>query len=423
MALHLERRDREALAGLQGPAVQMAMRIVVAMAEIWEADRLIDIESAHIDGCLYHGDAGLEFAERLWAGGAHVVVPTTLNVGAVDLIHPELFQGDATTQERARRLMELYVAMGCKPIWTCAPYQALHRPRFGAHVAWAESNAIVFANSVLGARTHRYGDFIDICCALTGRAPHAGLHRTENRRGQVVFYLEQIPERLLYDDVFYPILGYYVGLHCGSRVPVLVGLPRETTEDQLKALGAAMATSGSVALFHAVGITPEAPTLEAALHRQPAEEERVVTVEDIRATRDRLCTAPDGPIQVVALGSPHFSFEEFERVMPLLEAYPPHPDVEFYICTHRMVYHLLAKLGYLQRLRELGVQVVVDTCVVVTPIIRTQQGVLMTHSGKFAHYVPANTGLQVVFGSLAECVRSAHQGRVWRDPELWSAGP
>ncbi len=418
--LHLTDRDAAMLAGEMGAATQMAMRILATMAGVYGAERLLDIESAHIDGCLYHGYSGLEFAERLAAGGARVAVPATLNVGAVDLLHPEVFRGSAQAGQWATRMMRAYEAMGCRPTFTCAPYQAMHRPPFGAQIAWAESNAIVFANSVLGARTNRYGDFIDICCALTGRAPDVGLHRTENRRGQYLFRLSGIPERLLREDVVYPVLGYWLGARTGTKIPVIEGLPPDTTEDQLKALGAAAASSGGVALFHAIGVTPEAPTPDAAFQGQPPEAIIDVTLDNLKSTLGLLSTAPDGPIQVVALGSPHFSLDEFARLLPLVEAHPPRPEVEFIVCTHRLALAALQQRGWLARLRALGVQVIVDTCVVVTPIVRARGGVLMTNSGKFAHYSPGNIGLQVVYGSLEECVRSAAAGEVWRDETLWA---
>ncbi len=193
MPLTLSPQDQAMLNGEFGDAAKMAMRILTTMANVYGAAELLDIESAHIDGCLYHGQSGLDFAERLVAGGAQVRVPTTLNVGAIDLMHPDQFQGTADLAHRATRLMAAYQQMGCAPIWTCAPYQAMHRPALGTQIAWAESNAIVFANSVLGARTNRYGDFIDICAALTGRAPAVGLHLPANRRGQIVFHLDNIP--------------------------------------------------------------------------------------------------------------------------------------------------------------------------------------------------------------------------------------
>lgn len=407
------------LAGEEGPAVETAMRILTTMAGVYGAERLLEIESAHIDGCLYHGLSGLEFARRLVDGGAQVRVPTTLNVGAIDLMHPEHFRGTEELARRARALMEAYQSMGCLPIWTCAPYQTRQRPAFGAQIAWAESNAIVFANSVLGARTNRYGDFIDICAALTGRAPAVGLHLDENRRGQLLFRLDGIPERLLHEDVLFPVLGYLIGAQSGTSVPVIQGLAPATTEDQLKALGAATASSGAVALFHAIGVTPEAETFADAFHGGAPERTIDVTLEDLRQTLAQLGTAPDGAIDVVALGSPHFSPGEFDQLLPLLEKHPPHPDVEFIVCTNRLALGALERRGWREPLQAAGVQVVVDTCVVVTPIVRARDGVLMTNSGKFAHYTPGNIGLQVVFGSLEECVRSAALGRVWRDDTLW----
>ncbi|MBP6017331.1 MAG: DUF521 domain-containing protein [Candidatus Promineofilum sp.] len=416
----LTERDEALLAGEMGAAAQMAMRILVTMAGVYGAERLLDIESAHIDGCLYHGYSGLEFAERLAAGGAQVVVPTTLNVGAMDLIHPEVFQGTEQVGQWASRMMRAYEAMGCRPTFTCAPYQALHRPPLGAQIAWAESNAIVFANSVLGARTNRYGDFIDICCAITGRAPDVGLHRSENRAGQLLFRLTGIPDRLLREDVLFPVLGYWLGARTGTKIPVIEGLRPDTTEDQLKALGAAAASSGGVALFHAAGVTPEAPTIEAAFQGHGPEAIFEVTLDDLKGTLGVLSTTVDGPINVVALGSPHFSLDEFARLLPLVEQYPPHAGVEFIVCTHRLALAALQQRGWLDRLRAAGVQIIVDTCVVVTPIVRSRGGVLMTNSGKFAHYSPGNIGLQVVYGSLEECVRSAAAGEVWRDAELWA---
>jgi predicted aconitase len=245
---------------------------------------------------------GLDFAERLVAGGGRVAVPTTLNVSSLDLLHPELYRGDPETARQARRLMDAYVALGCAPTWTCAPYQLPGRPAFGEQIAWAESNAIVFANSVLGARTDRYGDFMDIAAALTGRAPDAGLHRTENRRARVLFRLRGVPERLLGEDVLYPVLGHLVGAEAGTAVPVLDGLPASATEDQLKALGAGAASSGAVALFHAVGVTPEAPTLDAALHGRAPERVVEVTPAALRAARDSLTTAAGGRLSARARG-------------------------------------------------------------------------------------------------------------------------
>ena len=419
MGLRLTAHDQDMLDGKQGQAPQIAMRILTTMADAYGAEELLDITSAHIDGVLYHGVSGVDFVKKFVDAQGEVCVPTTLNVGALDLIHPNLFQGTAQVADWARQMMLGYEQLGCQPIYTCAPYQTTARPQFGEQIAWAESNAIVFANSVLGARTQRYGDFIDICCALTGRAPAAGLHLTENRRGQLLFQLQDIPDKLLTEDVLFPVLGYLIGAESGNRIPVIDGLLSTTTEDQLKALGAASASSGAVGLFHAVGVTPEAPTLADALQGHPPEATITVTMDTLRQVRDRLATVPDGNIDAVALGSPHFSIAEFEQLLPLITAHPPKPEIEFIVCTNRIVLAVLEKQGWLDQLKSLGVTIIVDTCVVVTPIMRVKQGTLMTNSGKFSHYAPGNNGLATVYGSLQECVRSAEQGSVWRDPTLW----
>lgn len=406
------------LEGAGGPAVRLATRIVVRMAGVLGARELVAIVSAHIDGCLYHGDGGVEFAERLVELGGASAVPATLNVGALDLLHPGRVRAGAHRRKMALRQMKAYEALGCRPTWTCAPYQAGHRPRLGQHVAWGESNAVAFANSVLGARTNRYGDFMDICCAIAGRAPRTGLHLAENRRATVLVETDGIAPALKTRDVFYPVLGTWLGRVVGDRVAVVTGLPGGTTEDQLKAMGAAAASSGAVGLFHVEGATPEAPDAATALGGRSPEAVLAVTPRALRRVRDALSTAADGPIAAVAVGSPHFSLREFASLDALLPATPF--AVPFYVCTGRHEHQSLRDAGRLQRIEDAGVQVVVDTCVVVTPMLPSGGGVLMTNSGKFAHYTPSMTGYGVVYGSLEDCVASAKRGRVVRDEALWS---
>jgi len=415
--VELTESDRALLRGERGEAAVLAMGIVVEMAGVSAAERLIDVASAHVDGCLYHGVAGLEFAERLVAGGARVAVPTTLNVGALDLLHPDRYRGDAETAANARRQMDAYVAMGCRPTWTCAPYQLPERPAFGQHVAWAESNAIVFCNSVLGARTDRYGDFIDICAALTGRVPFAGLHRDEARRAGLVVTLEGISERLLASDALYPVLGYVLGREAGSEVAAIVGLPAETSEDRMKALGAAAASSGSVAMVHAVGVTPEAPTLEAATGGEEARELRVTTAR-LRAFRDELSTVAPERLGAVSVGTPHASLAELERLAGLLDM--DEVAVPLYVNAGREVLATATGRGLVPRLEALGVRVVSDTCTYISPVMDEVNGPVMTDSSKWAWYAPANLGVDVVIGGLEECVRSAVAGRVLLDETLWA---
>ncbi len=415
----LDASDRAMLAGRAGEACRLGMRIVAEMGRVTGAPRLIDVTRAHIGGCLHHGRVSLDFAERLVAGGARVAVPTTLNVGSLDLVHPQRYRGDPSTAAEARRLMDLYVAMSCEPTWTCAPYQLPARPSLGEHVVWAESNAIVFANSVLGARSERYGDFFDICAAITGRAPEAGLHRTAGRRGEILFSLERVPDALLGQDVIYPLLGHVVGGVSDGLVPVIEGLPAGASEDALKALGAAAASSGSVALFHAVGITPEAATLDDALQGRSPRRVVHVTSDMLLRAREQLCGGTSGRLTAVSLGTPHFSASEFADLVSLLDGERVHPEIELYVSTGRTVLEEIDARGWRALLERAGVRLVTDTCTYITPILRRHE-VAMTNSGKWAYYAPGNIGVRVVFGSTRECVRSAIEGRVWRDEDLWA---
>ncbi len=419
-SIRLSSSEQSVLDGARGPADRLAMRIVVRMGEILGAAELVEIASAHIDGCLYHGDGGVEFAERLVALGGRVSVPSTLNVGALDLLNPSRVRAHGHRRAMALRQMRAYQALGCSPTWTCAPYQGGHRPATGEHVAWGESNAVCFANSVLGARTNRYGDFMDICCALAGRAPRTGLHLDEHRRATVVVDTGALDRTLKTRDVFYPVLGAWLGVAVGDRVAVVTGLPSSVTEDQLKAMGAAAASSGAVGLFHIEGVTPEAPDLKTALGGRAPESVVTPGADALRAVRDSLSTSDGDRIDAVAVGSPHFSLEEFGRLEALLPgpASPPF-SVPFYVCTGRREYGRLERDGRLAAFEAAGVEIVADTCVVVTPILPPKDGVLMTNSGKFAHYTPSNTGYGVIYGSLEDCVRSARHGKVARDEGVW----
>jgi predicted aconitase len=407
MALELTPDEAAIAAGAKGAGAAMAMRIVAETARLMGAPRLLPIESAHIDGALYHGDSGTLFAERLVAGGARVSVRATLNVGALDLTGCSRNRLPDHEREMASRMMTAYRQLGCEPTWTCAPYQAGHRPRLGSQVAWGESNAVAFCNSVLGARTNRYGDFLDIACAIAGRAPDYGLHRTENRYATVAFDVSQIDRVFLMSDIAWPVLGSLYGREIGTAIGVVTGLAMRPWEDILKAFGAAAASTGSVALFHVAGATPEAPDEATALNHQPPVARIVVTPAMVQDAQRRLSTAERADrIDAVAVGSPHLSLEEFDLLRAHLRG--RRLAVPLYACTGRHVLRVLERDGHRAQLEASGVVIVADTCVVVTPILPATPGaILMTNSGKFAHYAPGNTGYSVIYGSLADCVESA----------------
>jgi predicted aconitase len=412
MSLDLSPLDRELMSGAHGGGAAFAMRLLARFAKAVGARGFIDIEAAHVDGCLYLGRASLDFVMRISSLGGKVRVPTTLNVGSLDLIHPELFRGTREDAENGAKLMRAHVALGCAPTFTCAPYQSVYRPRFGAQIAWGESNAIVFANSVIGARTNRYGDFIDLCCAMTGRAPAYGLHLAENRAARALVEVDSIPVDWDPEQAAVAV-GHIIGRRCGRLVPAIVGLPPETSEDDLKALGAAAASSGAVALFHVVGLTPEAPDLKTACGGLAPELYLRLTADDLRQAARSLSTVGDGsPLGAVSLGTPHFSLAEFARLMPLLAG--TRPAVDIWINCSRATLGEIRQRGWEERLAAARVTLVADTCVYIGTLTQFGAGAVMTNSGKCAYYAPANLGVEVAYGSLAECVASACAGKVVR---------
>lgn len=415
--LRLDARDWAAKRGELGEASRHAMEIVEAYGEMVGATRLIDVTSAHIDACLHHGLAGVEFAEFLRDRGGHVSVPSTLNVSSLDLLHPELYRGDDVVRVEARRMMEAYVEMGCTPTWTCAPYHLPVRPGLGEHVAWAESNAIVFANSVLGARTERYGDFFDIAAAIVGRVPDAGLHRAENRYAELVVDVTDLFS-MDRSEVLYPAVGLLVGKHVDG-IPAIVGLPDDTNEDHLKALGAAGATTGTLAMFHAVGLTPEAPDRDAAVGGSTDLPELQFTRRMATEALRGLTTRSEAPLVGVSIGTPHFSISEMRRTVQIFDDRTVDSRIDLYVSTGRETYATAHAEGLVQRLEEAGVDIVVDTCTYVTPILRKLNGAIMTNSAKWAYYAPGNLGVDVVFGSLEDCIESAVAGSVVHGESGW----
>ncbi len=424
MAVRLSDRDKRMLDGDIGPAARLAMSVMVRMAEVYGAEELMDITQAHIDAVGILSTSGLELAETLAATGGRVVVPTTLNMVPIDIAHWREWDVPVEHADMALRQVRAYAQMGCIPTCTCAPYQGYLTPRFGQQIAWAESNAIVYANSVLGARTNRYGDFVDICAAITGRVPKTGLHITENRRGQILLRLVDLSQELLHDGEFYAVLGHFLGKAAGERIAVIDGLPTDTGLDQLKALGAASASSGAVGLFHAVGVTPEAPTLRDAF--QGGQPEHVIEVRrsDLLAARSELSTAAEGDsLGAIIMGCPHFSFGEFQHLAHAIRSQHAHaiaPEVLFLVMTNQAAYALLERSDDLELIRSFGVRILLDACVFHFPIVPPMVRVVMTTSGKHAYYAPGELGVQVAFGSLHDCVRSAVAGRVLRGVGLWT---
>jgi predicted aconitase len=410
----LDAIDKALLGGELGESARRAMELLLRYGEVLGAARFIDIASAHVDSCLYHGPSGLDFVRYLEEGGGRVRVRTTLNVTAFDLDRPGLSRVPADAVRIQKEMVEAYLKLGCLPTMTCAPYQHVIRPRPGQHVAWAESNAVVFVNSVLGARGDRYGDFTDISAALTGRVPEAGLHLEENRRASLVLDLPSLAATRLERDLYFAALGYRLGQLAGARVAALVGGPEDVSEDELKAVGAAAASSGGVALFHWVGVTPDAPTLGDALGGDGrAVETRRVGAADLAGAAGQLCNVEPGePVAALCLGTPHFSRAEFEDLAARIAGRTAAPGVSVLVSTSRAIAREVEDGPLGSRLGAFGVTLVRDTCTYLVPSAIDAAGVLVTPSAKYAHYAPGNTGRRTALMSLDRCLRCAVAGEV-----------
>jgi predicted aconitase len=411
--LAFEPIDRALLDGEFGPAAAAAMRLLRRYGAVLGAETFVSIQSAHIDGCLYHGPSSIDFVRRFADLAGQVRVPTTLNVAAVDVLHPGWHQGDPDIIDAQQELTRLHEALGCLATLTCAPYQRMIQPLQGEHVAWAESNAIVFANSVLGARTDRYGDFTDLCAALTGRVPYVGLHRPENRLATLIVVVPDRQACGMPGDLYFACLGYVLGKSAIGQVPAIVNLA-SATRDELKALGASAASSGALALFHVVGLTPEAPTLAAVTDGREATLPSIrVTAADLHDALARLCPLDAGePIAAVCLGTPHFSIDEFMRLAECVRATGASATVEVYVSTSREIEAEVRSRADLACLFDFGIRIVVDTCTYLAPVVRETQGAIATNSGKWAHYGPGNLKRRVGLMTMERCVRAAIAGEV-----------
>ena len=378
------------------------------------ATEFVEIEFAHISSSFYSGQVSVDFAEFMLANGASFAVPTHTNASLIDCSSPDLrAEHEHPVEVRgARRLMEIYTELGCSPMWSCAPYaEPIGRPAHGAQVVGSESNAVSFFNSVLGARTNKYGDFMDVCAAVTGRVPLAGLHTDAARRGTHLFDLSGLSANAMNDPTMPHLLGIILGREAGPAVPVVVGVAA-ATEDELKAIAAAGATSGAVEMFHVVGVTPEAPTLEAATGGVAPTRHTVVDSALLDVTRARLSTSRTGPLRAVCLGAPHFTSTEFAGLRAALGGRVVDDRVHMLVTTSRAVLAELESGAWDEELRAAGVQIILDTCTYFTPRPRGVDGLVMTNSAKWAYYAPGILGVDVAFDSLQACVDAAVSGEI-----------
>ncbi|MGR3548405.1 MAG: cis-3-hydroxy-L-proline dehydratase [Roseovarius sp.] len=413
--LTLSDGDRAFLAGDHGAAAQLAMEIITTLAAAQGAPSLTDVSRVHIDGCIYASPAFLTFARAMADKGGRVRVPTTMNAISVDHANWRAQGVSEAFGLPASQLADAYVEMGARPSFTCAPYLLEDKPSAGEDIAWAESNAVIYANTVLGARTVKHADFMDLCIALTGRAARSGVYLDQNRAPRRIIDID-VPEGI--DDAFWPMLGWIVGQVAPDRIPLLRGLEGlHPSDDDLKALCAAYGTTSASPMMHIKGITPEADMPPA-----PEADHARITVQDFAQAWQGFNQGAD-KVDLVALGSPHFSAAESAVFADLMEGHHVHPDVATIITLGRGTLTTITANGVKARLEAAGVTIVPDICwcSISEPVFPPSAEVLMTNSGKYAHYAPGLSNRAVRFGSLAQCAQTAQTGTAPINPPPWIA--
>lgn len=406
--LELSDEEQALLGGDLSPGVRKAMEIVVALGRIYGAERLVPVGSVQVAGVSYRnlGEAGLEFL-REWADqGARARVPTTLNPAGIDLRAWRELGFSESFARRQLAVIEAYRRLGVRTTCTCTPYLVGNVPRVGEHVAWAESSAVSYANSVLGARTNREGGPSALAAAIAGRTAAYGLHLDQNRRATLRVAV-RCPVRTLSD---FGALGHLVGRAARNRVPYLVFESREDACSgvALKALGAAMAASGAVALYHVAGCTPEADRPDIL-----APEHETLVVDDLRPAYAALNSGAlenEHRIDLVWFGCPHAGIEEMAEVVRLLDG--RWVRTALWITAAREMRERAAAQGLVAAVEASGGRVVADMCAVVAPMQELGFRTLATPSAKGATYLPSYTGLRVRYGTVEQCVEAAVTG-VW----------
>ncbi len=394
--MFLTREEEGMLAGLQGRATRKAMQILVALGKIYDAKRLVKVSSVQVSGVSYKnlGDAGLEFLEELAEDG-RARVKTTLNPAGMSLTDWKSLGIDGHFAKKQLEVIDAYKGLGLEISCTCTPYLAGNEPRFGEHIAWGESSAVAYANSVLGARTNREGGPSALAASLTGRTPLYGLHIRDNRAPTHTVDVEaplDSPED-------FSAMGYFIGKSVKDGIPRFRGVRRASLEE-LKTLSAALASSGGVAMFHISGVTPESDL------RGRRTERLKFTSRELAETQAMLNDT--GTPDFVSVGCPHCSLGELATLARLLKG--RRVRREFWVCCSREVKRQSDEAGYSQWIKASGAKFAADTCMVVAPIEDMGYRVVATNSAKACHYL-RNSGLKVRFMPLEQCVVEATRRR------------
>jgi len=393
LGLELTKDDRDMLDGKHGKAARKAMEIITALGEIYGAKRLIPVSSVQIAGVSYHnlGEAGLEYLSDMAEDGQARVL-TTLNPAGMDLIEWKKHGISENFAKNQERVVEAFLKMGVIATCTCTPYLIGNLPHYGEHIAWAESSAVCFANSVIGALTNREGGPSALASALTGRTAEYGFHLQENRIAQVRY---DVKARIENTDDF-GLLGQVIGTRTKKAIPYIAGVANATSE-QLKSFCASIATYGGVALFHMDGLTPNRTLVP--------DKTEVVTQDELDAARSELDDA-DAEIDFISVGCPHASIKEIAGIAKMLEGKKVAKEKTVWITTAKPTKDLAVKMGYYDTIEKAGAFLVSDACCAVAPLKGRFKG-LLTDSAKACFYARGKNIFKTKIRTIEECIKEA----------------
>ena len=398
--MHLDSAQEKLLRGEGGEAKQLAMEIVTKVGDAVGAASLVPIKSAHV---LAHysslHDAGVDMLERFADSGGRFAVPTSVDPASIDLQNWKSFGIPEEYARKQLRLCDAYAKMGGMRCWTCVQYQVCNFPKQGEVLAWAESSAVVFANSVLGCRSNKITSGMDVACAIVGLTPKFGMLDDENRKAGLAFRLAMD----LASDLDYRSLGFFVGRNSGDHVPVLIGLPSEVSSDQLKHLGAAAAAAGPVTMIHLPGITPGSGTPSEASGGERVEE-IVITRSDLAEVESDLNQSDETP-DLVAFGVPHLSANELGELARLLEGRKLKAGVKMYAYTSFQAFDMAERSGISATIRAAGARISHSTDAEISPLKRLGFSVVMTNSAKLAEIVSSEGEVRMRYASQAQIMK------------------
>ncbi len=414
--MNLNDREKKMLDGEFGTGPQSAMRLLVTLGDIYDAKRMIPVSSCHVGGRSYliSGEENIEWMTDLLDGGARFEVFTSTNPCSADCDQWQEMGLPEELIQNQRRTDEPYMKMGAVPLGSCLPYQLGNIPTPGSHFAWGGSAGATFVNSVYGARGNREGSPSVIAAAITGVTPEFGLHLKENRYGKVLVDLSGLDHSTMsLSD--YSAVGSYVGRTLLDKTPVIVGLPQYISPDQIRFLISPMPTAGAISLCHLVGITPEAPSVEAAFGGKEPEDKVSVGPEEMASSFEKLTTTQKTDVDLVCFGCPHCSIPQLRKIASLLDGKKVHENVRLWVATSGHLKNMASLMGYVEVIENAGGLVTTDLCVAPGAPFHLVEGVktVAIDSARGAYFIPGACDVDVIFGQTEDCINAAISGK-WR---------